>query len=501
MAEPCRVIAHEIGCAAGAADQLPACAERPARGRTTLPLAARTKSAYNQYDTKQADRLTRALVILLAEGGAFMDYQKEYEARMGTLDEALASVRSGEQLCTSGVLCEPAAFLERFHEVVPRLENVELVKGRNRDYPFLHIPDLREHVTVIGHLFDDALRDAFGRGAVTHISTDLHNFMPNRVAYRPVDRFIAMASPMDAEGNFHVAGCGMWEETAYRSAGSVILEVNPFLPPFRGSLAIPVERVELLYESPRPLTEYPRAPISETDRIIGETVASLVHDGDCIQIGLGGMPDAVGRAFMDKRDLGLHTELFTPVTGELIAAGIISGKRKNIDTGEHVGTFVMGDRTLYETLLRDPHVRFAQSTYTNDPRVIAGIDNFVSVNTAMEIDLTGQICSESIGPLQYSGTGGAMDFAYGALHSRGGRGIMAISSTAKNGTISKIKAQLTPGAVVSVPRNAADIVVTEYGIAYLRGRTVRERALNLIAVAHPDYRAELWEEARRLLYL
>jgi len=161
----------------------------------------------------------------------------------------------------------------------------------------------------------------------------------------------------------------------------------------------------------------------------------------------------------------------------------------------------MGDRAMYESLYRNPHVRFAQSTYTNDPAVIGSIDNFVSVNTAMEIDLTGQICSESVGPVQYSGTGGALDFAYGALHSKGGRGIMALASTARGGAISKIKAQLTPGAVVSVPRNAADIVITEYGIAYLRGRSVRERVQNLIAVAHPDYREELRREARRLHYI
>jgi len=329
-----------------------------------------------------------------------MDYRKEYEARLGTLDDALNSIRSGEQICTSGVLCEPLAFLARFHEAVPRLENVEFLKGRNLDYPFLHMPDLREHVTVIGHLFDSALRAAYPDGAITHICADLHNFMPNRTAYKPIDRFIAMASPLDENGCFHIAGCGMWEETALESAKHVILEVNPYLPPFRGSLSVPVDRVELLYEAPAPLTEYPRASISETDRIIGETVASLVHDGDCIQIGLGGMPDAVGRAFYGKHDLGLHTELFTPVTAELIDAGVINGSRKNIDTGEHVGTFVMGDRAMYESLYRNPHVRFAQSTYTNDPAVIGGIDNFVSVNTAMEIDLTGQICSESVGPVQ-----------------------------------------------------------------------------------------------------
>ena len=430
-----------------------------------------------------------------------MDYCKEYEKKKTSVDEALASIRSGEQLCTSGVLCEPLTFLERFHEVVPRLENVVFLKGRNLDVPFLHMPDLREHVTVLGHLFDATMRECVPGGAVTHMPSNLHDFMPNRVAYRPIDRFIAMATPMDGNGDFCVSGCGMWEYTAAKSAKHILLEVNPFLPKFRGSLTLNINEVEMLYEAPRPATEYPRAVPTETDRIIGETIASLVHDGDCIQIGLGGMPDVVGRSFMDKRDLGLHTELFTPVVGELIEAGVITGARKNVDRGQHVGSFVMGDAKLYRTLSTDPGVRFADITYTNDPRVIAGIDNMVSVNTAVEIDLTGQICSESIGPRQYSGTGGAFDFAFGAMHSRGGRGIMAIASTAKGGTISKITAQLTPGAIVSVPRNAADIVVTEYGVAYLRGRSVRERVQNLIAIAHPDHREALRREARKQFWI
>ena len=430
-----------------------------------------------------------------------MELMDEYRSKLTTLENVLASVRSGEQLCTSGVLCEPLSFLERFHEIVPRLEDVTFLKGRNVDVPFLFMPDLRDHVTVLGHLYDATMRKCSANGAITHMPSNLHDFMPLRTAYKPIDRFIAMAAPMDENGDFSVSGCGMWEYTAAANAKHIILEVNPMLPRFRGSLRINLRQVEMLYEAPRPLTEYPRAVSSETDQVIGQTIASLIHDGDCIQIGLGGMPDAVGRAFMEKRDLGLHTELFTPVVGELIEAGVVTGARKNVDRCEHVGCFVMGDKKLYDTLATHPQVRFADITYTNDPNVISGINNMVSINTAMEIDLTGQICSESIGPVQYSGTGGAFDFAYGAMHAPGGRGIMAIASTAKNGTISKIKAHLTYGAVVSVPRNAADIVVTEFGVAYLRGRSVRERVNNLIAVAHPDYREELRREARRLMWI
>ena len=424
----------------------------------------------------------------------------EYRAKLTTTDAVLQSIRSGDVLCTSGVLCEPLSFLNRFQEIVPRLENVEFLKGRNIDFPFLE-SDLHGHVEVIGHLFDGALRRANDRDCATHIPSNLHDFMNRRTEYRPIDKFIAMCTPIDEEGNFTVSGCGMWEEAAYHSASTVILEINPHLPKFNGCLQIPLEKADMLVEVDWPATEYPSPQPTKTDEEIGGYVASFVHDYDCIQLGLGGMPNAVGRAFFDKKGLGLHTELYTPVIGDLIAAGVITGEAKNIDKCRHVGTFVQGDNRLYNILSTDPNVLFRPVTYTNDPFVIAQIDNMVSINTALEIDLTGQICSESIGPKQYSGTGGATDFAYGALHSKGGRGIIAMASTAKNGAMSKIKPTLTPGAVVSISRNLADIVVTEYGVAYMRGRSVRERAEALIAIAHPDFRDELRFEARKLHFI
>ena len=307
---------------------------------------------------------------------------------------------------------------------------------------------------------------------------------------------------MDEHGNFAVSGSGMWEEDAYLHAETVILEVNPNLPRFPGALEIPLEKVDLIVEADYPATIYDvRSVPSETDLKIGAYAADFVHDGDCIQLGLGGMPDAVGNSFFDKKDLGLHTELFTPVMGDLIEAGVITGARKNIDTGKHVGNFILGDEKLYKIMAENPGTWFRQASYTNDPFVISQIDNMVSINTAMEIDLTGQICSETIGPKQFSGTGGAFDFAYGAQHSRGGRGIIAMASTAKKGAISKIKPILTPGSVVTISRNLADIIITEYGVAYMRGRTVKERALQLIGIAHPDFREELRSEAKKLGYI
>ena len=208
----------------------------------------------------------------------------------------------------------------------------------------------------------------------------------------------------------------------------------------------------------------------------------------------------VAHKLMDKNDLGIHSEVFTSTLAKMVEAGVVTGRKKTIDPGEHVAAFIMGDSHLYETTSNNPQCRLAPSSYVNNPVVISRIENMVSVNTALEIDLTGQICSESMGPMQYSGTGGACDFAAGVLHAKGGRGIIALQSTAKGGSLSKIKPMLTPGAAVSIPRNMADIVITEYGIARLRGRSLRERAEALISIAHPDYRADLRKEAKRCGY-
>ncbi len=435
-----------------------------------------------------------------------MNYFDLYRSRLGTIEDALAMIQDGDVISGGGELCEPIMFYENFHRIAPERTDIELLKGKRGSgytYPFMAMPELKGRLNMICHLYDASLRQAEKLGLVSHLPSNLHDMMQRRTDYKPIiNKFIAAATPMDEDGNLTVSGSGMWEECAYQHAEQVILEVNPNLPKFHGCLTIPVKKVDLIVEVDYPATIYNvRSTPSETDLIIGGYVADFVHDGDCIQLGLGGMPDAVGNAFFDKKDLGLHTELYTPVMGDLIEAGVITGAQKNIDRGKHVGNFILGDEKLYRIMSENPDVLFRQASYTNDPFVISQIDNMVSINTALEIDLTGQICSETIGPMQFSGTGGAFDFAYGAQHSKGGRGIIAMASTAKDGTISKIKPILTPGSVVTISRNVADIIITEYGVAYMRGRTVKERATQLIQIAHPDFREELRREARKYGYL
>ena len=239
----------------------------------------------------------------------------------------------------------------------------------------------------------------------------------------------------------------------------------------------------------------------ETDRKIGDIIADMIHDGDTIQLGIGRLPDALAVKLREKNDLGLHTEMFTSNMVDLIRRGNITGKYKTVDPGEHVGAFALGDLALYETLHTNPACRIAPSSYANNPSIIAQQDNMRSVNTCLEIDLLGQISSESIGAVQFSGTGGAADFASGAIRAKNGRGIVAFTSTAKKGTMSKIKCLLTPGSAVTIHRNLADTIVTEYGIAELKGLSVPERARALISIAHPDFREQLTEEAKQIGFI
>jgi acyl-CoA hydrolase len=306
---------------------------------------------------------------------------------------------------------------------------------------------------------------------------------------------------MDENGDFWLGTCLMWEMEAIKTCTKIILQINSNLPYTNGSLKINIKDVTALTEATRPLTTIPDAPSSPTEEQVGENVASLVRDGDCIQLGIGSLPNAIGRHLMDKKDLGLHTEMFTSLMGEMIRKGVITGARKNINRGVHIGCFAGGDEALYQTLNDNSACKIMPATYAVNPIIIMQNDNQVSINTCLEMDLTGQVCSETIGTTQYSGTGGAFDFAWGAMHSKGGRGILAFPSTAKNGTISKIKAILTPGSAVTIPRCYVDYVVTEYGIAHLRGRDVRERANALISISHPDFREDLRREARKLMYI
>jgi acyl-CoA hydrolase len=423
-----------------------------------------------------------------------------YRKKLGTLEGALALVRSGDTIATSIYGCEPTQFLKHLHTIAPRVQGVYLwsmlMMG---DYPVMTDNSLMGHIDIITFFYNNNCRDGHATGRYAMVPMNLHDVGRGMVDARRPNVFVGAVSPPDDQGNVRFSFDMEAPLECMNAADTVIFEINPNIPRIYGDTAVPIQRADYIYEALSPLPYAPAAPSSEVEKKIAENVVSLIHDGDCIQLGIGGMPNAVGEALLDKHDLGVHSEMFTSSMGKLLRAGVITNARKNFNTGKAVTAFAWGDQALYDCIAENPAVELRRAAWTNDPFVIAQNDNMVSVNTALQVDLTGQICSESLGSRQFSGTGGASDFAYGAFHSKGGRGIVALTSTAKGGTVSKIQPILTPGSIVSISRNIADYVVTEYGVAKLKDRTIRQRVENLIAVAHPDFRAELRKQADALM--
>ena len=434
-----------------------------------------------------------------------MNFQELYESKKVSLDEALGYIRSNDNVCFAGDCNEPKIFAQNLHKIAPRVENVSVIKARTGNFEFVKGDNMNGHINTGGFFYGPGWGEGHKKLNCSLIVTDLPDYGRFVAEHRPPNVFVAQTTPMDENGKFQISLCMMWEPETFAAVMAqpdhrIILEVNPQQVHVKGGLEIDINDVSCLYEVDEPLAEIPAMQATEVEDTIGGLVSELVHDGDTIQLGIGSLPDAVARHLMDKHDLGLHTEMFTSSMGEMIRRGVITGERKNYYKGVHVGSFAGGDRALYETMQNTPTLRIVPGSYGVNPMTIMQNDNMVSINTILEMDLTGQVCSESIGPRQFSGSGGGFCFAYGALHSKGGRGILAFASRSKKG-MPKIKPMLTQGAVVTIPRNYVDYIVTEYGVARLRGCSVRERCELLIALAHPDDRAELRQKAREYFYI
>jgi acyl-CoA hydrolase len=344
------------------------------------------------------------------------------------------------------------------------------------------------------------------------VPNHLHLAGQDRLAYRKPDVFIGTCTPPDRFGYVSLSLSVTYERELMEAADIVILEMNENLPRTYGDTIIHVDDIDFLVENSRPVFELPIPEVEERDRQIGRHIGELIEDGSTIQLGIGGIPNAVVGELMGKKDLAIHTEMFTDGMVDLYEAGVI-GKTphsfgQNVLTGKMVATFALGTKKLYDFLDRNPAVALMRGSWVNNPYVIARNKKQISINTTLEVDLTGQVCSESLGPMQFSGTGGQADTAIGAQMSEGGKSFIALYSTAEvkqpdgtRKTISKIAPMLTPGANVSLHRANVDYVVTEYGAVQLRGAPVCERARRLISVAHPDFREELTAQAKKLNYL
>jgi 4-hydroxybutyrate CoA-transferase len=420
-------------------------------------------------------------------------------AKVCSPGEAAALVKSGDRVAISANASTPLAFLNALYERAGELKGVELIHMRLLGKSPDTRPEMARHIRLNTMLVPRAMRDAVAEGNADFTPAYFHEI--GRLFFeepRKLDVAVVSLAPPAPDGTCSYGAYIGFMESARRAARTVIAEVNRQAPETAGPVRFPLECADAVIEVDYPLAEQPRPLIGEVEEKIGAHVASLVRDGDCLQVGGGAVPAATAEFLDGRKDLGIHTELFTDWMIDLIEKGCITCSKKTIDRGKIVTSFCRGTRNLYGYIDRNPAIEFHPIEYTNDPYRIGQIENMVAINGAVQVDLTGQVNSESLGSRQISGTGGLSDFARGSSRSPGGRFVVTLPSTAKGDGVSRIVPYLDAGATVTVPRAETEWIVTEYGARNLRGRSLRERANTLIEIAHPDFREELSAAARKL---
>jgi len=427
-----------------------------------------------------------------------VDVKELYKRKLISLEEAVRLVQSNQKICTAMAASEPAGLLTALTGRKDELENVTIVSCLiMRDYEIFK-PEMTGRFLNETWFYGPGDRANHVHGNVTYIPNNLHEAGKKKLANDKINIFWGTATPMDKRGYFSLSLGLTYEKLMIEQADLVVLEINENLPWTLGDTQVHISEIDHVVENTIPLVQLPPVEPGEEELVIGQYIAEMIEDGATLQLGIGGIPNAIAQSLMDKRDLGVHTEMFTDGMVDLFNAGVITGRRKTIWKGKMVGTFALGTQKLYDFIDTNLAVEFQQGYVVNDPCVVGQNHKMVSINTALQVDLTGQVCSEAIGNRHYSGTGGQADTHRGAQRSPGGKGIIALRSTAKAGKISTIVAQLPAGAKVTLGRNDIDYIVTEYGVAHLKGRSVRDRVQAMINIAHPDFRAELREEANRL---
>ena len=412
--------------------------------------------------------------------------------------EAVASIRSGQRLFVQGGAATPTALLVALTDRASELSDVSVVHFHTEG-PAPHLaPEMDGHFRHRALFIGANARDAVNEGRADYVPvflSDVPELFSSGVL--PLDAALINVTPPDAHGYCSLGTSVDAALAATRAATTVIAQLNPSMPRTLGDSFIHVDEIDYAVEVDQPPHAHRPAPIGDVERRIGELVAELVPDGATLQMGIGSIPTAVGLSLMDKHDLGIHTELFTDPVLDLVEAGVVTGAAKEINRYKIVTAFLMGSQRLYDFVDDNPMIEMRPVDYTNDTTVIRRFRRMVAVNSAISIDLTGQVSADSIGTRFYSGVGGQMDFMRGAALSAEGRAIIALPSTAAGGTVSRIVPVLAEGAGVVTSRAHVRTVVTEFGVAELFGRSVRERAAALIGLAHPDFRDQLRHEAQR----
>lgn len=431
-----------------------------------------------------------------------MSWRDEYLAKRMSATQALDVVHSGARVWIQSGCGTPSVLVDALVARAPQVRDVEIIHIMTLGPAAYTRPEyagrFRHHGLFLGANVREAV--AAGRADYTPIFlSEIESLLTSRAL--PLDVALIQVSPPDAFGFVSLGttvGCTL---NAARSAKTVIAEVNTNVPRTHGDTYIHVSHIDAIVESSQPLQELVAEPFSELHRRVARNVATLIPDGATLQTGIGGISEAVLECLGDKRDLGIHTEMCPDGVIDLMESGVINGERKSLHRGKAVVSFVLGSRRLFDFINDNPSFEFRPICYTNDPFVVAQNDRMVAINSALQIDLTGQVCADSLGTRPYSGFGGQIDFIRGAARSRGGLPIIALPSTALHGSVSRIVPVLDPGAGVVTSRADVHYVVTEHGIAYLHGKTLRERAQALIAIADPRFQPELEDFAVRAHYL
>lgn len=435
------------------------------------------------------------------------NFQEIYKNKVKNITEALKLIQDEDFIIVAQAASEPKVLLQNLHRI--KDNGVKGVEVQNclplGQYEFINDPKYKDAVFTNGWFFTASLRKGQKNKNVSFTPQNARFALLKRL-YRIEDRrkiLFATCSPMDKHGYLSLSLSTVYEREFIDAGAIVICEVNPNYPRTFGDNRVHIDEITAIVETDYEVPEIGLIPYTEVDEKIGKNIAQLVEDGSTIQLGIGKIPNAVAVELKHKKHLGIHTEMITESMVDLIECGAVDNSMKTLYKGLTVGSFAFGSKKLYEYLDNNTSVLFKAASFTNDPYVLGQNYKMVSINTTLEVDLTGQCASESIGSSQYTGTGGQAETAIGAQMSRDGKSILAMHSTAEitndsgeREAISKVVPFLKLGSIVSLSRNDVDYVVTEYGVAWLRGATVKDRVEQLIAIAHPDFRNKLREQAK-----
>lgn len=428
-----------------------------------------------------------------------MTFQNLYQKKRVSAADAVRQVHDGDTIIVPTGVGEPPTLLTALSEQRRDFLGVKVAQIlAMRKYAYID-PQTASNVRHVALFFGGATRAGGQEGWI--------DFIPNYFSEIPMliereqmaaEVVFAMTSSMDEHGYFSLSLGADYTMAAVAKARAVVLEVNPHVPFAFGNCHVHISQVAALVESDEPVMEVGLPKIGPVQEAIGKYVADMIDDGSTLQIGYGGIPDAVVMQLTHKRDLGIHTEMIGDGILTLVESGAVTNRRKNYLPGKMIATFALGSQKLYRFMNRNPGLEIHPVDFTNDPCLAGMNDNLIAINATLQIDFLGQCGSESMGYSPYSGTGGQGDFVRAANRSRGGKAFIVVPSTAKDDTISRIVPTLTPGTHVSTSKNDINYVVTEFGVAQLRGKSAKQRTLELIGIAHPNFRQELTEQAKRM---